>query len=129
MRAPEVARAGAVPRQGEWFFPPATSAELAALEEALRAKRTVVQRGVPVGPGRNPHVADERVEVPATPAVPPEADVPGRSAAPAFVLVRGRVRHVDHDTVRLSAWCKVVRNAEAVERDGLAWVDGVRWVD
>jgi len=36
---------------------------------------------------------------------------------------------VDHDTVHLPSWAKVVRNAEAVADDGVARMDGIRWID
>lgn len=122
LRAPGADPArGAVRRQGEWFFLEPAAAELAALEAALGALRTVVRRRVPIGRGGHPHVADELVVLP--PA--PEA----RGAVPPVVLVRGRVRHVDHDTLRLKDWAKVVRNAEPVAQDGLARMDGVSWVD
>jgi hypothetical protein len=45
------------------------------------------------------------------------------------ILVRGRVRHADDDPVYLPAWSKVVRNTEPVADDGVAQMDGVRWVD
>jgi hypothetical protein len=122
LRAPGADPArGPVRRQGEWFFLEPTAAELAALEAALRALRTAVRSRVPIGRGGHPHVADELVVVPPAPEF--------RGAVPPLVLVRGRVRHVDHDTLRLRDWCKVVRNAEPLTQDGLARMDGVAWID
>lgn len=66
LRAPEAARSKSkVNRQGEWFFVEPTVKELDALAAALRGFRTVVRRGVPIGRGGHPHVADELVLVPA----------------------------------------------------------------
>lgn len=122
LRTPAVARAKEpAVRQGEWFFVPPSRNELAALELALRELRTVVRARVPVGRGGHPHVADELVEVPATPV--------GGVLVERTLLARGRVRHQDHDTVRLRGWSKVVRNAEPVADDGIARMDGVRWID
>lgn len=122
LRAPALVRAqGPAVRQGEWFFVPAAPDELAALQRAVRELRTVVRTRVPIGPGGHPHLADELVEVPAT-------IVGGLLVAPTL-LARGRVRHQDHDAIRLPEWAKVVRNAEPVENDGVARMDGVRWID
>jgi hypothetical protein len=52
-----------------------------------------------------------------------------RSSFERTVLARGRVRHVDHDTVYLQSWAKVVRNTEPVADDGIARMDGIRWID
>lgn len=122
LRAPALARAKEpAVRQGEWFFVPPSLNELAALQQALRELRTVVRTRVPVGPGGHPHVADELVDVPAT--------LVGSMLVERMLFARGRVRHQDHDTVRLPAWAKVVRNAEPVANDGIARMDGVRWID
>ena len=94
---------------------------LAALAVALRDFRTVVRTRAPIGRGWHPHVADELVVVPLTQV--------GAALVERTVLVRGRVRHVDHDPVRLQGWAKVVRNAERVAEDGVARMDGVRWID
>ena len=120
LRAPEAARRDKVVRQGEWFFVEPTAKDLEALAAALRGLRTVIRRGVPIGRGGNPHVADELAVVPAS---------VGRKPAARIVFARGRVRHVDHDTVYLPSWSKVVRNTEPVADDGVARMDGVRWID
>jgi hypothetical protein len=118
LRAPELSRAeGKIIRQGEWFFLKPAATDLVALTTALREMRTVVQQGTPIGRGGNPHRADEL------------AVVPANGAAPRMVFVRGRVRHVDHETVYVPSWSKVVRNAEPVAADGIARMDGIRWID
>jgi hypothetical protein len=45
------------------------------------------------------------------------------------VLARGLVRHVDDHKVYLPSWAKVVRNTEPVADDGIARMDGIRWID
>lgn len=122
LRAPAAAQSKCeVVRQGEWFFVEPTADELAALAVALRTLRTVVRRRVPIGWGGHPHLADDLVVVPTTPV--------GKVVVERAVLVRGRVRHMDHDKVVLPSWAKVVRNMEPVANDGVARMDGVRWVD
>ncbi len=122
LRAPEVSRVkGKVARQGEWFFLEPTAKELAALATALRELRTVVRHGVPIGRGGHPHVADELAVVP--------AELARAKPVARTVFARGRVRHVDHDTVYLPSWAKVVRNTEPVADDGIARMDGIRWID
>ena len=120
LRAPVMARRDKVVRQGEWFFIEPTVKDLEALAAALRGFRTVIRRCVPIGRGGNPHVADELTVVPASVRGNPTARI---------VFARGRVRHVDHDTVHLPSWSKVVRNTEPVADDGVARMDGIRWID
>jgi hypothetical protein len=67
------------------------------------------------------HVADELA------VVPPSTGKEKRSER--LVLVRARVRHVDHETVYLPRWSKVARNTEPLTPDGVARMDCVRWVD
>jgi hypothetical protein len=52
----------------------------------------------------------------------------GSPVAPT-VLARGLVRHVDDHKVYLPSWAKVVRNTEPVADDGIARMDGIRWID
>src|SRR5262249_14913704 len=100
LRAPAVIEGkGKVVRQGEWFFIDPSPLELEAMESALRQLRTVVRTRRRIswgGWGSKPHVADELVVVPST--------LVGAAIVERTVLVRGRVRHVDHDTVRLRKW-------------------------
>ena len=121
LRAPEVTRVkGKVVRQGEWFFFEPSPLELEAMESALRQLRTVVRIRTRISWGGRPHVADELVVVPPTQV--------GSTTVERTVLVRGRVRHVDHETVRLRNWTRVVRNTEPLT-GGVARFDGIRWID
>lgn len=126
-------KVGKATRQGEWFFLPASKEELGLIELGLKKNLLVVERTVPIGPftdgsvrgpkvrqGRgNPHTADELIVVAGKP-------VEGRWAVRAReVFIRGRVRHIDHETVSFSKWVKVIRNAEPNQGQAL----GVGWVD
>lgn len=95
-------------RQGEWFFLP-------------RPKMTVTgpyveNHGQLARDGGKPHHVDEIYRV------------PGRDE----VFVRGRVRHVDHQTITFDVWHRVVQNNEATpgqmhsaeaEFQRIAWLD------
>jgi hypothetical protein len=106
-----------VHRQGEWFFVEATSEELGAIDGNL----FLIERKAPVGDGGGrPHVVDEAVSIPGG---------GGR-------FVRGSVRHPDHYTLRLRAWCRLHLNGEvrASEIQGVRMpsvfrADGVLWID
>jgi hypothetical protein len=106
-----------VRRQGEWFFLELTPEERKHLERAL-AQGAIVRKQA-IGGGGNPHTADEITRIPAQPL---EHGHPVRALD---VFVRGRVRHVDHKTLVLSDWHKVVRNTEpnAGRMAGIAWID------
>ncbi len=105
----ELASQSEFTRQGEWFFVPVSEAEAKAVQ------RGVVQRKLPIGVGGNPHVVDELVRL--------------RGEAPNYTLkiyIRGRVRHVDHKTLKFHHWMRVYRNAEpqsALQRLGIDWID------
>jgi hypothetical protein len=98
-----------VVRQGEWFFVPLTRDERGLLAKALRAG-AAKQRGLGAHlamRGRR-HVVDELVQL--------------RQGARIIELVRGRVRHPDHEVLRLEDWHRVVMNTE--DRSvGATWVD------
>ena len=123
-------------RQGEWFLIEATAAELANIEEGITKNLLVIEHNVPIGPftdssvrgGRgkrvrqfvgNPHTADELIVLPGRPLVH------GWPVREREVFIRGRVRHVDHATVKTANWRKVIRNSEsnAGRAAGVGWVD------
>lgn len=129
-------------RQGEWFFVNPMQEELDMLEKAIRDKRVIVARKVdlrgalandvsgrwrrPTRPDRrigagNPHVADEVVTFAPTVL---EHGFPVRRRMD--VYVRGSVRHVDHTTLKLKTWRKVIRNNEASTTASLG---GGSWID
>jgi len=123
-----------VVRQGEWFFLEPTPEEFQAINEAIRTKMITIEKTVPIGPfatgqirgprvrqwSGNPHTADELVTFSG------KALEHGFPVRPREIFVRGRVRHVDHATVKFPQWKKVIRNTETVNQgaaSGLGWVD------
>jgi hypothetical protein len=128
-------------RQGEWFLVNPTPDELHLLEEGIKNRRLIVAtkvdiRGAMGGDvsgrwrrstrpdrrsGGNPHVADELV------TLPPKLLEHGFSVRNRTeVYVRGAIRHVDHRTVKVKTWRRVIRNNEGNTTGGLG---GGSWVD
>jgi len=121
---------GRAVRQGEFFFVVTTEEERASINIAIEKNKVVVERLAPIGPflsgnlrgGRrikqfrgNPHTADELI-------VMHGGQFAVRSRE---IFIRGRVRHVDHATVKFSQWVKVILNneANAGQASGVGWVD------
>jgi hypothetical protein len=104
-------------RQGEWFFVPAESADVARIEGDIARRRLWVFRRASINSfipraGKS-HVVDELVDT--------RDDLGNRQ-----VFARGRVRHVDHKTVRLHRWYRVFRNREVDDGRspfGGGWID------
>jgi len=104
-------------RQGEWFFVPADVEEVARVEDELARGASQLHRGVAISRfiarvGK-PHVVDQLVDT---------RDAEGQQQ----LFARGRVRHVDHKTVRLRGWYRVFRNLEVEEGRspfGGGWID------
>ena len=120
LRAPQATRARGVLartiRQGEWFFVPTEIEEQQMIDREIARGRLWVYRRASIGSfiprAGKPHRADELVVV--------------RDQGDARVYARGRVRHVDHKTVRLPLWVRVYRNREVQEQTspfGGGWVD------
>jgi hypothetical protein len=81
----------ATKRQGEWFFVPITGAEDRLIEENSSDIQHV--KAIP-SDSRNQHVAEEIITI--------EKET----------FVRGKITHVDHQTLVLKNWCRVERNTE-----------------
>jgi hypothetical protein len=118
-------------RQGEWFFLPAPY---------LKVDRQLVLRDEPLsrGNGSKPHRAEECYRLGGTQVFVCDQHPAGLTAGEyrrlvaenprakgwnwremrrdATVYVRGRVRHEDHDTIRLLVWHRVVMNTEGQAR-------------
>jgi hypothetical protein len=104
-------------RQGEWFFVPAESDDVARIEAEIRGHKLWVWRRASIGSfitrAGKPHIVDELVDT---------RDEHGVRQ----VFARGQVRHVDHKTLRLSQWYRVYRNREVDEARspfGGTWID------
>lgn len=104
-------------RQGEWFFVPAEEGDVARIDKEIARGKLWVWRRASIGRfiarAGKPHVVDELVDA---------RDDEGKQQ----VFARGRVRHVDHKTVRLGRWFRVFRNREVDEGRspfGGGWID------
>ena len=127
---------GEATRQGEFFFVQSSESERARIETGIANNLLVIEHTVPIGPflvagalrgaskvrqfRGNPHMADELIIVPGDPVPGSRWAVRSRE-----LFIRGRVRHVDHKTVKFSQWVKVILNNEANAGQAL----GVGWVD
>jgi hypothetical protein len=112
-------------RQGEWFFLETTQEARDEIERRIKA-HAVVHRNTSIGArtGRsvgNPHTADELIQLE---GIPLEHGWPIRDPR---TFVRGKVRHVDHKTVKFKHWREVVANNEGATAQATA--SGVAWVD
>ena len=128
-------RAAKVVRQGEWFFLEPSKEERKLIEDGIQKKLLTVEKTVPIGPfaansvrGRkvrqfsgNAHTADELL------VMSPKLLEHGFPIRSREIFVRGRIRHVDHATVKFDHWKKVIRNTEpqplGVAASGIGWVD------
>jgi hypothetical protein len=104
-------------RQGEWFFVLVTNTEVDELERAIRGNRVVVRRKTSINSviprAGKPHIADE-IAVLVRPSSEPR------------VYARGAIRHLDHKTIHIRQWRRVLRNLEVDQGRsplGGAWVD------
>jgi len=131
-------RGSSLDRQGEWFFLETTSEQRETLTRLLREKRIVIQKKQVIGDfmnrGGNPHTADELIHISDQfnelgHKDSKELPFPIRGRK---VFVRGRIRHVDHKTIKFNQWREVVANNEgatAAEARGRSRAAGVFWVD
>lgn len=121
---------GALARQGEWFFLEPSRNEKAELEALEEVGKLIIYRKMPIGPayqgrfqnrqfGGNPHTADELTYL----------GIPRIDQIAHQTFIRGKVRHVDHETKEFYSWVKIVRNTERVDNTGVARMYGVTWID
>ncbi|MFX0070794.1 MAG: hypothetical protein ACFFAO_06865 [Candidatus Hermodarchaeota archaeon] len=96
-----------IKRQGEWFFIPASSEELNLIEE----NNNFIEKKAPIDRnGGNLHIADKILNI--------RNDI----------FVTGKICHVEHHTLKLHGWFRVIRNVEvrgtpAGNRRIYNWVD------
>lgn len=120
-------------RQGEWFFLEVSSDLNDTIDRELKTSNGILHRKVNIGqffnrPGGNPHIVDELA------ILKEDTEDKGRHAAGSRrattfrrkIYVRGKVRHIDHKTVKFSNWREVVANNETVTPTGPG---GVFWID
>lgn len=129
-------------RQGEWFFLRATMEQEEHIELLLEKNKVWVVKKAPIGDhagrsGGNPHIADELVVIPNDPRMSPERIkeskwkrgrtpiVRGKySIRSREVYVRGKIRHIDHKTLKYTHWYQVVLNNEGNTASATqTWID------
>ncbi|MHA1824731.1 MAG: hypothetical protein ACTSXM_12810 [Promethearchaeota archaeon] len=102
-----------IKRQGEWFFIPATSKEI----ELIEGNSNLIEKKIPLGSNtwrsRNSHVADQLINIREN------------------QYASGKISHVEHKTLKLQGWFKVMRNNEARTSaiSGTNIYNGVKFVD
>jgi len=137
-------------RQGEWFFLRATMEQEEHIELLLEKNKVWIVKKASIGehagrPTGNPHTVDELVVIPSDPRMTPKRvnelkckrkrvpikkdkfgnirhpDYPTRSRE---VYVRGKVRHIDHKTLKYKHWYQVVLNNEGNTTSATqTWID------
>lgn len=97
-----------IKRQGEWFFLPASNREM----EKIEKNKNFIEYNIPLGSrwlSRRSHIADQYLE------------------NIGEVFVKGKIKHMDHKTLKLHGWFKVLLNAEARSTQGYS--PNVIWWD
>lgn len=127
-------------RQGEWFFVKATEQQEEDIELLLSKQRIWIVKKENIGKyagreGGNPHIADEIVVIPQSQGLIEQVKqskwaaknrpivqgaYPIRSRE---VFVRGKIRHIDHKTIKYSHWYQVILNNEVQESAAASWID------
>jgi len=110
-------------RQGEWFFLNTTDTEKKEIEKAVEMGLMKRKESIGAHAGRaggNPHIAEELVVLGGTPL---SHGFPMRQRPEVFV--RGNIRHVDHKTLKIRQWRKVIANTESNQgrMEGVSWID------
>ena len=102
-----------IKRQGEWFFIPATKDEIILIEENSNLIEKKMPLGINSWKGGNSHIADQLINIRDT------------------QFATGKISHIEHKTLKLHGWFKVVRNNEArtPSVSGNQIYNGVKWVD
>jgi hypothetical protein len=100
-------------RQGEWFFIPATPDELKKINENLNLVEKKRALGGSKWRSRNLHIADILITIKDE------------------EFAKGKISHIEHKTLKLHGWFKVLKNNEARTSSisGQAIFNGVKFVD
>jgi hypothetical protein len=102
-----------IKRQGEWFFIPATPEEIIIIEDNEKLVEKKMPLGINSWRAGNSHIADLLI------------NIRGKQ----FAI--GKISHIEHKTLKLHNWFRVVRNNEARTTGvtGNQIYNGVKWVD
>ena len=91
-----------IKRQGEWFFIPVTSEELKLIEKNMN----LLEKKFPIVESFRPHIAEQLLNIKNE------------------IFVTGKIKHVEHRTLKLNGWFRVLRNTEVRNRTGIFnWID------
>lgn len=98
-----------IKRQGEWFFIPATLKEVELIEE----NSILIEKKTRLPSSGNSHIADQLINIQEN------------------QFVSGKITHVEHKTLKLQGWFKVIRNNESRTSaiSGTNIYNGVKYVD
>lgn len=91
-----------IKRQGEWFFIPVTTEEQKKIENNLN----FLEKKFPLEERFNPHVAEQLLKIKEE------------------IFVSGKIKHVEHKTLKLNGWFRVLKNTEVRNRTRI-----VNWID
>jgi len=122
-------KGSSVDRQGEWFFLETDQITRSEIEKAIQKNLTVIQTHQNIGakfgfPGGNSHMSDELVILPKSLNSSPGS----KSIMRNRVFVKGKIRHIDHKTVKFSHWREVIKNNEPVSNSRMG-ANGLFWID
>jgi len=126
-------------RQGEWFFLKTTMEQEDIIDSFIQKNKAWIVNKANIGqyagrPTGNPHVADELIVITDDKATierlgwskgrrkrNPKGTLPVRYNQ---VYVRGKIRHIDHKTLKYTHWYQVILNNEgATESATQSWID------
>jgi hypothetical protein len=126
-------------RQGEWFFLKSTPEQEDLIDLFIQKNKVWIRNKANIGefagrPRGNPHVADELVVITNDKETIERLGKskgwrkrnPKRGVSVNYnqVYVRGKIRHIDHKTLKYTHWYQVVLNNEgATESATQSWID------
>jgi len=91
-----------IKRQGEWFFIPVTTKE----QNLIDNNENLIEKKQPIEGGRNPHIADQLISIKDE------------------IYVKGKIKHVEHRTLKLNGWFRVLKNTEVRSQTRIfGWID------
>ncbi len=91
-----------IKRQGEWFFIPVTSEEQKMIEKNIN----FLEKKIPIEDRTNPHIAEQLLNIKGE------------------LFVTGKIKHIEHRTLKLNGWFRVLKNTEVRSRTGIiGWID------
>lgn len=90
-----------IKRQGEWFFIPVTSEEQKRIENNIN----FLEKKIPLEDRTNPHIAEQLLNIKEE------------------IFVLRKIQHIEHKTLKLNGWFRVLKNTEVRTTRILDWID------